>query len=130
MKRSTVLRCLPLLFLLLASCNSDPRTQAQHNVDAGNKFFAKAMYKEAAIMYRKALSKDQKFGEAYYRLGLTDLKLGAIGDAVAMFRISYAKEQQLNQTDATDAQVQIANIYLFAATQDPQHSEKLLEEAG
>ena len=68
MKRSTLLRCLPLLLLVLASCSRDPKVQAQRYVDNGNKFFAKAKYKEAAIMYRKALSKDPIFGEAYYRL--------------------------------------------------------------
>ena len=129
MKRSKVLRSLPLLLLMLASCSRDPHVQAQRYVDQGNKFFAKSLYKEAAIMYKKALSKDQKFGEAYYRLGLTDLKLGSLGEAVQMLRFAVSPEQNLKDTEVTDAATQLGNIYVFAATQDPQHSPELLEEA-
>ncbi len=125
MKRGPFL-CLPLLLLVLASCNRDPKVQAQRYVDNGNKFFAKAKYKEAAIMYRKALSKDLKFSEAYYRLALTDLKLGAPGDAVRMLRNALDDKQYQN----TDAVVQLANIYLVASTQNEKESAQLLEEAS
>ncbi|MBZ5633897.1 MAG: tetratricopeptide repeat protein [Acidobacteriia bacterium] len=121
MKRGIFLRCLPLLLLVLASCSRDPKSY----VDNGNKFFARAKYKEAVIMYKKALSKDQKFGEAYYRLGLTDLKLGALGEAVGMLR----RAAEL-QPDNTDAANQLANIYVFASTQDQQHTGQLLKEAS
>ena len=89
MKRSTLLRWLPLLLLALASCSSDPKVQAQRYVENGNKFFARAKYKEAAIMYRKALTKNALSGEAYYRLGLTDMKLGSLGEAVGIFRRAF-----------------------------------------
>lgn len=125
MKRGTFLRCLPLLLLLLASCNRDPKVQAQRYVDNGNKFFARAKYKEAAIMYKKALSKDLKFSEAYYRLALTDLKLGAAGDAVQMLRRAVSDPLYQNN----DATVQLANIYLIAS-QNSKEGPQLLEEAG
>lgn len=125
MKRGTLLRCLPLLLLLLASCNRDPKVQAQRYVDNGNKFFARAKYKEAAIMYKKALSKDLKFSEAYYRLALTDLKLGAAGDAVQMLRRAVSDPLYQNN----DATVQLANIYLIAS-QNSKEGPQLLEEAG
>ena len=125
MKRGLFLRLLPLLLLALASCSTDPKVQAQRYVDNGNKFFAKAKYKEAAIMYKKALTKDQRFGEAYYRLGLTNLKLGALGDAIGSFR----RAVEL-QKDNPDAKVQLANIYVFASTQDTQHAAQHLEEAS
>ena len=125
MKRSLLLRCLPLLLLALASCSTDPKVQAQRYVDQGNKFFAKAKYPQAAIMYRKALSRDALFGEAYYRMGLTDLKLGALGDAVGMFRRSVEL-----QKDNIDAAVQLATIYLFAATQNAKQAPQFLEEAS
>ena len=98
MKRSILLRCLPLLLLVLASCSSDPKVQAQRYVDNGNKFFAKAKYKEAGIMYRKAIAKSPLSGEAYYRMGLTDMKLGGLGEAVGMFR--RAVDLQPENTDA------------------------------
>jgi len=125
MKRSTLLRCLPLALLILASCSSDPKVQAQRYVDNGNKFFAKAKYSEAAIMYRKALLKNALFGEGYYRLGLTDLKLGNLGEAAGMFR----RAVEL-QPDNMDAKVQLASIYLFASTQNEKQAPQLLEEAS
>jgi len=116
---------LPLLLLVLASCSTDPKAQAQRYVDQGNKFFAKALYKEAGIMYRKSYAKSPLFGEAYYRMGLTDLKLGALGEAVQMFR----RAAEL-QPDNTDAKVQLANIYLFAATQNSKDAEQFLKETS
>jgi len=111
--------------LVLASCSTDPKAQAQRYVDQGNKFFGRALYKEAGIMYRKAYAKSPLFGEAYYRMGLTDMKLGGLGEAVQMFR----RAVEL-QPDNTDAPVQLANIYLFAATQNAKQAPQLLEEAS
>jgi|SRR5579872_2368331 len=125
MKRSTLLRCLPLLLLVLASCSSDPKALAQRRVEQGNKFFAKAKYKEAGIMYRKAIASSPLSGEAYYRLGLTDLKIGGLGEAVQMFR----RAVEL-QPDNTDAAVQLASIFLFAAGQNAQQAPQLLEESS
>jgi tetratricopeptide (TPR) repeat protein len=125
MKRSTVLRCLPLLLLVLASCSSDPKVQAQRFVDNGNKFFAKAKYKEAGIMYRKAIAKSPLSGEAYYRMGLTDMKLGGLGEAVQMFR----RAVEL-QPDNSDAAVQLASIYMFAAMQNTKQATELLKESS
>src|ERR1051326_1744627 len=125
MKRCTLLICLPVMLLVLASCNRSPRAQAQSNVDNGNKFFAKNNYKAAALMYRKAFAKDPLFGEAYYRMALADLQLGALGEAVGMLRRAVDL-----QPDNTDAKVQLANIYLFASTKDTKNSAQLIEEAG
>src|SRR2546429_8737874 len=92
--------CLLLPFLLIVvSCSRDPKAQAQRYLENGNKFFSRAKYKEASIMYRRALQKYLRFGEAYYRLALTDLKLAAYGEAGKMFR--RAVELQPNNTDAT-----------------------------
>lgn len=120
MKRSTFLRCLPLLLLVLASCSRDPKVY----VDQGNKFFAKEKYPQAALMYRKALSKDARFGEAHYRLALTELKLGALGDAAGELR--RARELQPGNLDA---KVQLANILVFASTQNEKQRSQLLKDA-
>ena len=77
-------------------------------------------------MYKKALSKDLKFSEAYYRLALTDLKLGAPGEAVQMLRRALDDKQYQN----TDAVVQLANIYLIASTQNQKEGPQLLDEAA
>ena len=65
---------LPLL-VLLVSCSRDPKSL----VATGNKYFDRGKYKEASIMYRRALQKDRKSADAWYRLGLVDSKLGAYG---------------------------------------------------
>jgi tetratricopeptide (TPR) repeat protein len=119
-------KTLPLLFLalLLASCSRDPKVQAQRYVDTGNNFFNKAKYKEAAIMYRRALQKDLRFGEAYYRLALTDMKLGSYGTAAGELR--RAVELQPANTDAA---IKLADIYLIASVQDTTHQQQMLDEA-
>lgn len=116
MQSRKLLTILPLL-LILASCSRDPKAQAQHMVDNGNKFFDKGKYKEAALMYRRAFQKDLRFGEAYYRLALTDLKLGAYGDAVHMLQ----RAVDLQPTNV-DAITKLADLYLLASTQDRAHS--------
>jgi tetratricopeptide (TPR) repeat protein len=99
---------LPLL-LVLASCSRDPKIL----VDQGNKFFNKGKYKEAVIMYRRAVQKNLRYGEAYYRWGLTDLKLGAYGEAVHMLR--RAVDLDPNNVDAI---TKLADIFLLASAQD------------
>jgi tetratricopeptide (TPR) repeat protein len=125
MKRCKLLALVPLLLLALASCNRDPKVQAQRYLENGNKFFAKDKFKEASIMYRRALQKDMRFGEAYYRLALANLKLGAYGDAAKMLR--YAVELQPENSDAI---TKLADLYMLASTQqqDTKGAERLLKE--
>ncbi len=123
MKRCKVLKFLPLLLLLLASCNRDPKVQAQRQLDNANKFFARGKYREAAIMYRKALQKDMRFGEAYYRLALTELKLGNYGQAVNWLR--RAVELQPNNSDAV---TKLADLYLLAISQNVPQTTQLMAE--
>lgn len=118
-KYHKLLVLLPLV-LLLASCSQDPKAQAQRYVNNGNKFFDKGKYKEASIMYRRALQRDLKSGEAYYRLGLTEVKLLAFGDAARALR--RAVDLQPNNVDAAN---KLAEIFLIASSQDAQHAKDL-----
>ena len=111
------------LLLIVASCSRDPKAQAQRYVENGNKFFDKGKFKEASIMYRRALQKDLRFGEAYYRLGLTDLKLANYGDAARMLR----RAVELEPANA-DAATKLADLFLLASTQDTAHAPDLLKE--
>src|SRR5271157_3145770 len=107
MRRVNVLKCsgnrmrvrkLPLLVLpllvLLVSCSRDP----QSLVATGNKYFDRGKYKEASIMYRRALQKDRKWADAWYRLGLVDATLGQWGEALS----AYQRAVELNPRN-TDA---------------------------
>ena len=84
MKRVPLLLVIPLLFLL-AACNTDPKAASRRYVDNGNKYFTRGKFKEASIMYRRALNKDARYGEAWYRLGLTDMQLGIPSEAARAF---------------------------------------------
>ena len=119
-------KLLPLLLVVIfmASCSRDPKVQAQRYVENGNKFFEKGKFKEASIMYRRALQKDLRFGEAYYRLALADIKLAAYADAVRALH----RAVEL-QPDNADAAVNLADIYLAAISQDREHTGELIKEA-
>src|SRR5579872_4901122 len=122
-----IARCAALALLLLAAaCSRDPKAQAQYYLDHGNKFFARSKFPEASIMYRRALQKDLRFGEAYYRLGLTYLKLGSYGDAARMLQ----RATDLLPANA-DAATKLADLFITASAHDPAHSEeyqKLVEQ--
>src|ERR1044071_7618469 len=122
--KSFKLLLLLLLVLFAAACSRDPKVQAQRYLENGNKFFDKEKYKEASIMYRRALQKDLRFGEAYYRLGLTDLKLAAFGDAVKMLQRAVSL-----QPNNPDAATKLADLYLLAAAQDAAHGPDLMKDA-
>ena len=107
----------------MASCSRDPKVQARRYVENGNKFYEKSKFKEASIMYRRALQKDLRFGEAYYRLALADIKLAAYGDAVRALRRAVELEP-----DNADAAVKLCDILMVAVSQDRDHGDDLLKE--
>ena len=73
---------LALASLTLISCNRDPNYLKQKYVESGKKYYDAGRFREASIMYRKAIEKDRRYGEAYYRLALTDLKSNQVPNAV------------------------------------------------
>ena len=62
----------PFVFLVLVGCNRDPEAAKQKLVETGNRYFENGKFKEASIIYRRAIQKDRRYGEAYYRLGLAE----------------------------------------------------------
>lgn len=108
-----------LSVLALGSCNRDPNVVKKRYLENGNKYFARGKFKEASIMYRNALQKDMRYGEAHYRFALAELRLGRIPQAVASLR----RAVELISTDKSehwDAAVKLSEIYL-AATRDKQY---------
>jgi len=53
------------LLILLTACNTDPNAVAGKYVANGNKYFARGQYKEASILFRRALSKDLRSPDAW-----------------------------------------------------------------
>jgi tetratricopeptide (TPR) repeat protein len=122
MKRLPLLLVIPLLFLL-AACNTDPKVASKKYVDNGNKYFSRGKYKEASIMYRRALAKDARYGEAWYRLGLVNSQLGVPLEAIRAFN----RAHELDPTN-TDAAVKLADLELLFYIGNPQGNRPLLEE--
>lgn len=122
MRRFLVCFAVPLLVVLTA-CNMDPKAAAKKYVADGNKFFDRGKFKEASIMYRRALSKDMRYADAWYHLGLTDLRLRNAAEARRDFL--RATETDPNNTDAI---VKLAEVDLIFYGFDPQGNRGLLSD--
>lgn len=115
----------------LGGCNLDPEAAKVRFVERGNEYFQNAKYKEASIMYRNALKKDLKYGEAYYRLGLVHKRLGfqvpvKAGDiiqAVNSFRRAL-EDDRLGKQSRTDTMVQLAEIFVWYYTTNPEEQDR------
>jgi len=108
-----------LAALTLVSCSRDPNVAKKRYLENGNKYFARGKYREASIMYRNALQKDQRYGLAYYHLALTDLKLNRVPNALGEFRRAI-ELIPASQPEHVDSQVHLAEIYL-AFTRESQY---------
>ena len=102
------------LLVLLAACNTDPRIVSEKYVERGNKYFAQRKYKEASILYRRALNKDLRSADAWYRLGLVNARLGALPEA----RKDFSRAMELNPANQ-DALVQLGDLDLAFYLLDP-----------
>jgi tetratricopeptide (TPR) repeat protein len=96
-------KLLGVLFVVgcLASI-SGCRTSKQGYVAKGNRSFDAGKYSEAAINYRKAIQKDEHYGEAFYRLGLAEIKeqnsreaFDALYRAVQLLPTNFDAKEQL-----------------------------------
>lgn len=63
------------IFAVIVAASFGCGVSKQSYLAKGNELFAAGKYDDASLNYRKAIQKDPAFGEAYYRLGLTALKL-------------------------------------------------------
>lgn len=108
--------------LTLVSCNTDPNVAKKKYLDLGNKYFDRGKYKEANIMYRRALDKDKRYGPAYYKLGLTDLKQKQLTAAVNHLRRAVELLPK-DQPDHWDALIQWTDIYLAVVHEKQQMAE-------
>jgi tetratricopeptide (TPR) repeat protein len=121
-RRFLLFLVVPLL-IALAGCNSDPKAACKKYVANGNKYFNNGKYKEASIMYRRALSKDMRYADAWYHLGLTDLRLRMAAEARRDFL-------RANETDPNnmDAVSKLAEVDLLFYSVDPQGNRALLTD--
>jgi tetratricopeptide (TPR) repeat protein len=111
------------LSLLLNACLSDPESRKKKFLANGNKYFEKGKFREASIMFRNALKEDARFGEAYYRLALTSMKLGQYGEAFGSFQ----RAAEL-QPDNLDAFRQLSDLYIAAYSSNPKKFASALKD--
>jgi tetratricopeptide (TPR) repeat protein len=111
MRSHTLVAIVMAAMLALISCSRDPEVAKKRYLESGNRYFDKGKFREARIMYKDALQKDQRFGTAWYRLGLTAIRLGSYNEAVSALRraIELVKPEQ---PDHWDAVVKLSEIYL------------------
>ena len=120
---------LALTALFLISCNRDPNYLKQEYLKRGNDFFKAGKLKEANIYYRKAIEQDRKFGEAYYRLALTDLKQGAGVSSVRPLRVA-VELLKPGTPDSNDAILKLAEIEVAAAASVEKNEAMIKEVQG
>jgi len=96
---------------------------SQKLLTAGNKYHQDKKYKEASILYRKAIAKDKTNAEAYYREGLNLL------DQKSPFEASKFLRRAVDLKPAnTDAEMKLAEIYLFVYSSNTKKFKSLLPE--
>lgn len=110
------------VLMAVAGCSRDPDVLKKKYVENGNKYFKNGKYKEASILYRKALAKDAKYGEAYARLAETEVRLGRFNEAVR----AYQRAVEL-LPDNSEVAAKLANIYMAAYLGSP-NSQYLRDE--
>ncbi len=120
--RRIVCACI-VVVSLVAVCGCSATKQAY--VTKGNKLFAAGKYQDAALNYRAAIQKDVGYGEAYYRLGLTAIKLEQGRTAYQ----ALLRAVQLLPHNA-DAKKKFADVCLGLYLADRQHSQALYTQIG
>jgi tetratricopeptide (TPR) repeat protein len=122
MRLIRLLSVVTLGLVMLSSCNRDPNVLKKRYVESGNKYYDRAKYREAILMYRDALQKDKKYAEAHYRLGLAFLKMGGIQEGVRSLRRAKEFFEQSpgfkNDPHYWDAVVRVAQAYITYANRD------------
>ncbi len=106
--------------LFLSACSQSP----ERLIATGNRYHNQKKFKEASILYQKAIAKDKTNAEAYYRQGLNLLDDGNPIEASKYFR----RAIDLKPSN-TDAEVKLAEIFLGAYASSPAKFKNLLADA-
>ena len=122
-KRAWKLATIGLILALITACSNDVGYLRKKYLDSGNKYFSNGKYKEASIMYRRALQKDMRFAEAHYRLGLSELKLGRHVDAMRALQ----RAVELDPKNL-EAPARLAEIFLTFYAVDPKKPKEFIKE--
>ncbi len=114
MNRRLPTAALGLTLFVLAGCTGNPEVTKQRLLASGDLYFGKGEYREAALMYARAVQQDRLFGEGYFRLAKAQLKLGRAVEAVR----SLHRAVELQPKNA-EAFAMLCDVYLGAVAQTP-----------
>jgi len=97
----------------------------KYYIDRGNALYKTGKYNEAELNYRKAIQKDFKSAEAYYGLGLTELKLEQGGAAYLDFQraVNFAPDRE-------DIRIELANLALSIYSTDRSQTRILYDQVA
>jgi tetratricopeptide (TPR) repeat protein len=105
--------------LFSTACSQSP----EKLISVANKYHQQKKYKEASILYQKAIAKDKKNAEAYYREGLN-----LLDDRNPVQAAQFLRRAVDLRPDNTDAEAKLAEIYLEAYATNPNKFKALLPE--
>lgn len=105
------------------SCTRDPEKAKRRYLENGNRYMQQGKVREAIIMYRNALKRDPRFGEAWLKLGDAEMRRGMPAQAVAAYR----RAVEL-YPDPEEPAGKLADIYLAAYVLSPKKDPLLLRE--
>jgi tetratricopeptide (TPR) repeat protein len=107
----------------MQGCWRSTETVKRRYVASGDKYFAQGKYKEASLMYRSALRKDRKYGEAYAKLGESEMRRGELQTALQAFTRAF----ELLPTDENPPG-RLADIWLAYYGSPRGHNEATLRQ--
>lgn len=108
---------------LLTSCASDPEAKKRQLLQTGNAYYEKGKYKEASLIYRRALQYDRRFAEAYHRLGLAEMAAGRYAEG--MQALQRAADLEPGNPEVYE---RLSDLYLAFYQSDPKRLEQFLDE--
>jgi tetratricopeptide (TPR) repeat protein len=108
-----------LLAIALAGCNRSPASY----VAKGNKYAGEGKFQDAILQYRKAIEKDSKYADAYYRAGLAEIQLGDIRSAYGGM-----KRAADLVSGKSDAEVRVGDLAWWISNVDKRPSTMLYND--
>ncbi|MCP5120555.1 MAG: tetratricopeptide repeat protein [bacterium] len=123
MKLRQSLPAILILVALLSGCASDPDAQKQKFLEVADRYLERGDYRTASLVYRKVIQIDGRFPQAYYRLGLAELRAGRIRQGMnALMRANTLMPEHRG------AFTRLAGIYLAVYKANPAARERVLAD--
>lgn len=118
-----ILLSICLLSLFLWGCS-----KPEDYMNKGDQFFQRGDYEKAIIEYQKALKKNPKFVNAYYQIGITNLRNNSSDEALINFEKILEIDSKHIKTYIKMAEIYIGNNELDKANELLQKADGLIQD--